>query len=164
MGKKRGNNEGTIYRRKDGTWCAQITVGRNPDTGKPKRVTFYGKTRQEVAEKLAKALNDVKQGTFVEPSRLTVGEWLDIWLNDYKRLDLRPTTWESYEVMVRCHLKPAIGHLALKDLRPEHLQHLYNEKLKAGLSALGQCRNLPGTQNGEGQAGNPSAQGYSISS
>ncbi|NSW83570.1 MAG: site-specific integrase [Syntrophothermus sp.] len=135
MGKKRGNNEGTIYRRKDGTWCAQITVGRDPDTGKPKRVTFYGKTRQEVAEKLARALNDVKQGTFMEPSRLTVGEWLDIWLNDYKRLDLRPTTWESYEVMVRCHLKPAIGHLALRDLRPEHLQHLYNEKLKAGLSA-----------------------------
>lgn len=112
-----------------------MTVGRDPSTGKLKRVFFYGKTRQEVAEKLAKALNDIRQGTFADPGKLTVGEWLDIWLWDYKRNSIRPTTWDSYEIMVRCHLKPNIGHIKLKDLRPEHLQHLYNqynEKVKEG--------------------------------
>lgn len=132
--KKRGHGEGTITRRPDGRWMAQITIGYDPETGKPKRVTFYGKTRPEVAEKLAKAQNDMKHGTFTEPTRLTVGEWLDTWLREYKKPSLRPTTYDSYEVQVRCHLKPAIGHLRLRDLRPEHLQHLYNDKAKSGLS------------------------------
>lgn len=134
MAKKRGNNEGTIYRRKDGTWCSQITIGRDPKAGKEKRVTFYGKTRQEAADKLNKALNDVKQGTFVEPTKLTVGEWLDTWLEDYKKLELRLTSWERYKGLSDNHIKPAIGSIVLKDLRPQHLQQLYNEKVKEGLA------------------------------
>lgn len=134
MAKRRGNGEGCISRRKDGTWCAVITVGRK-ENGKPKQRFFYGRTRQEVAEKLNKALADIQQGTYVEPSRLTVGNWLDTWLNEYKKPEVRPTTWDSYEYTSRVHIKPAIGALKLKDLRPEQLQHLYNEKVKAGLSA-----------------------------
>ncbi|WP_237738174.1 MULTISPECIES: hypothetical protein [unclassified Caldicellulosiruptor] len=42
--KKRGNNEGSIYRRKDGLWCGQITIGRD-ENGRQKRQYFYGKTR-----------------------------------------------------------------------------------------------------------------------
>ena len=56
MAKKRGNNEGSITRRKDGLWMAQVTIGRDPATGTLKRATFYGKTRQDVADKLTKAL------------------------------------------------------------------------------------------------------------
>ena len=88
MAKKRGNNEGSIVRRKDGLWMAQISIGRNPQTGKFKRSTFYGKTRKEVADKLAKALRDQQQGIFVEPHKLTLGEWLDKWLWEYKNLGL----------------------------------------------------------------------------
>ena len=133
MAGKRGNGEGCISKRKDGTWCAVITVGRKPD-GKLKQKFFYGKTRQEVAEKLNKALNELRQGTFVEATAVTVESWLKTWLEEYKRPKLRLTTFESYRIMAECHIVPAIGHIKLKDLRPEHLQHLYNEKLKAGLS------------------------------
>src|SRR5262249_33569731 len=82
MAKKRGNNEGSITRRKNGLWMAQVTIGRDPQTGKPKRATFYGKTRQEVADKLTKALRERQQGTFVAPHKLTLGEWLDTWLQE----------------------------------------------------------------------------------
>jgi len=58
---KRGNNEGSIYKRKDGRWVASITVGYN-DNGKPKRKNFYGKTRKEVQEKLNEALHLHKRG------------------------------------------------------------------------------------------------------
>jgi len=133
MAKKRGNGEGTICRRKDGVWCAAITAGRDPETGKLKRFYFYGKTRQEVAEKLARALGDVRTGTFLEPSRVTVGQWLDTWLNEYKKPPkIRPTTWDSYEMHIRVHIKPAIGVLPLRQLQPHHLQRLYNEKFAAG--------------------------------
>jgi integrase len=133
MAKKRGNGEGSISKRKDGTWCAVITVGRKPD-GKLKQKFFYGKTRQEVAEKLNKALNELRQGTFVEATAVTVESWLKTWLEEYKRPKVRLTTFESYRIMAESHIIPAVGHIKLKDLRPEHLQHLYNEKLKTGLS------------------------------
>src|SRR5437773_1400601 len=92
MAKKRGNNEGSITRRKDGLWMAQVTLGRDPQTGKLKRATFYGKTRQEVADKLTKALREKQQGTFVTPHKTTLGVWLDIWLWEYKKPRLRPIT------------------------------------------------------------------------
>jgi integrase len=135
MARKRGNNEGTIVKRQDGRWVASITLGRDPVTGKPKRAWFYGKTRQDVAEKLTKALQDRKQGTFVVPHKVTLGEWLDTWLWEYKKPSLRPTTFDNYEMLVRRHLKPALGTLALRDVRPEHLQHFYNDKVQHGSSA-----------------------------
>lgn len=132
MARKRGHGEGTISKRKDGRWEGKISIGHDPVTGKLKRVTFYGKTRQEVAEKLNKALHEYKTGTFIKPNKITVGQWLDRWLEVYAKPKVRLSTWESYETTVRCHIKPTIGNLPLKDLRPEHLQQLYNEKLKSG--------------------------------
>src|SRR5712691_7464220 len=135
MAKKRGNNEGSITRRKNGLWMAQVTIGRDPETGKPRRATFYGKTRQDVADKLTKALREKQQGTFVAPHKLTLGEWLDTWLWEYKKPRVRSTTFDGYEKVVRCHLKPALGDLVPQDVRPEHVQHYYNEKMQHGLAA-----------------------------
>ncbi|TDA67706.1 MAG: site-specific integrase [Clostridia bacterium] len=134
MGGKRGNNEGSVTQRSDGRWQGAVTTGRDPATGKLKRVFFYGATREEAARKVTAALAEVQRGTFVEPTKLTVGQWLETWLVEYKKTELRPTTWDSYEITARVHIKPAVGELKLKDLRPEHLQRLYNEKAKAGLS------------------------------
>lgn len=133
--KRRGNNEGTIVRRTDGRWMALMTTGRDPATGKLQRVALYGKTRQDVADKLTQVLSDRSRGTFVAPHKLTVGEWLDVWLHDYKKASLRPVSYDSYEMMVRHHLKPALGHVALKDLRPDQVQRFYNDKRDTGLSA-----------------------------
>jgi integrase len=110
-----------------------VSIGRDPQTGKLKRATFYGKTRQEVADKLTKALREKQQGIFVAPHTMTLGEWLDTWLQKYKKPRVRPSTFDSYEMLVRRHLKPALGHIALTDLRPEHVQHYCNEKRQQGL-------------------------------
>ena len=131
--KKRGNNEGSIYKRKDGFWCGQITIGRD-ENGRQKRQYFYGKTRQEVADKIAKALNDLANGVYVDPARLLLKDWLNTWLWEYKKQTLRPSTFQDYESLINNHIVPAIGHYKLKDLRPEHLQALYNSKYENGLS------------------------------
>ena len=107
---KRGHGEGTIYKRPDGLWTAQIIVGYDLKTGKPKRKSFYGKTRQEVANKLAEVIQEVNTGTFIEPSKITFGEWLDKWLVEYKKSQIKPTTYESYEVIINTHIKPALGN------------------------------------------------------
>jgi integrase len=103
---KRGNGEGSITRRKTGGWCAQGTVytfqGR-------KRKTLYGKTRQEVAAKLAKALSDREGGLLFDAGSLTVAGYLDRWLTDSVKDTVRLTTYQGYERICRLHIKPSLG-------------------------------------------------------
>lgn len=132
MSKRRGNGEGTIYKRPDGTWAGQVTVGYDPLTGKVKRKSFYGKTRKEVADKMAQALQAVRDGTYVEPTQTTLGEWLDKWLTGYKKGQLKPGTYENYEILINVHIKPALGKIPLAKLQAHMLQAFYNEKLEKG--------------------------------
>lgn len=94
----RGQNEGNIRQRKDGNWEARYTIN-----GKQKSV--YGKTRPEVSVKLTKILNDINAGVFFEPSKLTVGNWLDTWLADYKKQSVKVKTYTSYEDTARLEIE-----------------------------------------------------------
>lgn len=64
-------------------WTAQVTVGADPGTGKQVRKTFSGKTQKEVREKMQVAAAAIQSGEFFEPAKMTVGEWLDLWLKEY---------------------------------------------------------------------------------
>ncbi|MBE3585465.1 MAG: site-specific integrase [Thermoanaerobacter sp.] len=132
MAGKRGHGEGTIYKRKDGRWEAKASIGFDPATGKPRRLTKYFKTRKEAQEWLAKVQHEKATGTFVEPHRVTVGEWLDRWLNDYVKPRVRPKTWQGYKDVARLHIIPEIGHIPLSKLQAGDLQRLYNSKMEGG--------------------------------
>jgi len=132
MVKRRGHGEGSITKRKDGKWQGSVLVGYDPETGKPKRKYFYSDTRKEVQQKIAETALHVHARTFREPSKLTVAEWFTTWLNDYMRLSLRATTWESYQYQVNGHIIPALGHLKIVQLQTAHIQRLYNDKLQGG--------------------------------
>lgn len=136
MAKKRGNNEGCITRRKDGRWQGAVTIGRDPESGELIRKFFYGRTRREEAEKVAKALAEVQAG-MVSPKggKVTFGEWLRTWLETYKRPHVRQTTWENYETIVRKHVPEKLAATPLEKVRAEELQNLYLAKEKEGLSA-----------------------------
>jgi integrase len=128
---RRGNGEGSISRRKDGRWEAKYTAHTADG---PKRRTLYGKTRKEVADKLARALADRASGYTFDTENMTVGEYLDRWLNDSDRSSVRTSTYERHEQIVRLHLNPAIGRVKLSKLTPAHVQGLYRDKLDSGLS------------------------------
>jgi integrase len=131
VSRKRGNGEGSIHRRKDGGWCAQYTVytaeGR-------KRKTLYGKPRQEVATKLAKALSDQQGGLSFDAKNLLLGKYMSLWLADSVKDTVRLTTYQGYERIVRLHIKPTLGRVKLQNLTPTHLRGLYRERLEAGLA------------------------------
>src|SRR5215212_6334650 len=131
VSKKRGNGEGSIMKRKDGRWMARYMVHT---TKGPKCRHIYGRTRQEVAAKLAKAMTDRDGRIELDPSNVTVDEYLQRWLNDSVKGSVRPITFESYERLVRVHVVPAVGRIKLKALSPAHLQGLYRDRLDAGLS------------------------------
>ena len=76
---RRGNGEGTITRRRDGRWEARYSVHTADGL---KRPVIYGRTRSEVAEKLNQALSARSNGLTLDAGRLTVGEYLDRWLED----------------------------------------------------------------------------------
>jgi integrase len=128
---KRGNGEGSISRRNSGGWCAQYTVYTSEGR---KRRTLYGKTRQEVATKLSKALADREGGLTFDAGTTTVGEYLARWLSHSVQDTVSQKTYERYESIVRVHLSQALGRIRLKALTPGHVRGLYREKLDAGLA------------------------------
>lgn len=131
---KHGNGEGTVVKRADGRWMASITIGFNED-GKQKRRAFYGKTRAEAFDKMTKALGDVLAGTYIDPNKVTVGQWLDTWLEQYIKPSLRLKTFQSYEGAVRLHIKPALGGTKMCLLQPSQVQAMVNDLVKSGLAA-----------------------------
>ena len=133
MARRKGNGEGTITYRKDGRWEGRYTV--HTGTG-PKRKVLYGKTRAEVAEKLTKAMVDRDGGLVFDTNNQTVAEYLARWLNDSVKGSVKPITFESYELLVRVHIVPALGRVKLKNLSPPHLQAFYRNRLDAGLSPV----------------------------
>ena len=61
-------------------------------------------------------------------------EFLTRWLEDNARPSIKASTYTSYEVIVRCHLVPGLGHHQIKALQPAHIQQFYASRLKAGAS------------------------------
>lgn len=116
---------GTIRQRKNGRWEARYTVGRDPGTGKQIQRSVYGDTQQEVRKKLAQLTASLDAGTYKEPCKMTVGQWLDIWAADYLG-GVKPFTVRSYSDQIRNHIKPALGSVKLEALNAHTIQEFYN--------------------------------------
>jgi integrase len=127
MTSKRGNNEGSITHRADGRWMARVTLEDGT------RKNFYAKTRQEASRLLAGALRDRDAGLPIVGEKQTVEQYLGQWLNDIKPT-IRHRSWIRYEEMVRLHVLPTVGAVALSRLSPQQVQALYTAKLSQGLA------------------------------
>lgn len=127
---KRGQGEGSIYKRKDGRWTAAINLGYK--AGKLKRKVFYGKTRKDVSDTLTAELAKLKRGIPIVTERQTLKQFLDRWLTDSVKMSVKESTYISYEQQVRVHIVPALGHHQLTKLGPQHIQRYMNEKLTDG--------------------------------
>lgn len=106
-------------------WEARVTTGRDPGTGRQIQRSFSGKTQKEVREKMQAAAVEINQGTYTAPSKLTVGQWLDIWQRDYLG-SLKPCTVRTYKTAIKNHILPALGAVKLPDLHPHTVQGFIN--------------------------------------
>lgn len=137
MSRKRGNREGSIRRRADGRWEGRIMLGYRPD-GKPYRKTVYGKTRQEVAEKLARLAG--ASTVPADPSQVTLGQYIEQWLEHHCEFGgrdghgLRWGTRRLYRQDVRLHLLPYLGTVRLSRLTPQHIKTAYIQLAENGVS------------------------------
>src|SRR5918998_1563074 len=120
-----------ITKRKDGLFQGMYTA-QTPEG--PKRKYIYGRRKKDVERKLAEAMGDAARGIVVDDKNLTVGEYLDRFLEDVQRASVRESTYSRDKYLVTSHVKPALGRVKLKNLNAMHLQRLYREKLDADLS------------------------------
>jgi integrase len=129
---RRGPGEGSIHERWDGRWAGSVHIGYID--GKRVRKHVMGKTRKEVADKLADLMRAHKEQRPIPNQREKTGPFLRRWLDEVAKPTLRPSTYESYDDILRLHLIPGIGHIALARLAPADVQGLLNRKLEGGLS------------------------------
>lgn len=135
MSRKRANGEGMIRKRSNGTWEARITIRFDETTGKQVRKSIYGRTKKEVADKIAsvKIELDGSPQNVDMPENITVGDWLNDWLTDYLA-DVKDGTVVSYTSICKNHLTPAFGKISLVDLRAPAIQKYYNGLKSKGVS------------------------------
>ena len=106
-------------------WEGRFSV-IDPLTGKVKQRSVSGKTEAEVYKKMAKAQTEINERTYIEPSKMTVGQWLDNWLTTYLK-DVKPYTVLNYTQHINNHIKPALGTIRLDKLETQDIQNFYND-------------------------------------
>jgi integrase len=109
--KRRGRNEGAIYQRADGWWVGSVSLGYT-ESGKRKRKTVYGATKQKLMDKLDSLRCDARVGNLPDAGGMTVGQLLDRWLQSSKS-KTETRTFEERGRVVRNHLRPRLGGLKL---------------------------------------------------
>jgi hypothetical protein len=114
------------------TWYVVVDAGRKPD-GK-RRQKWHGgfRTRKEAEGAQAKIVNDMNRGTYVEPTAITLAEWVrDPWLIVVKSR-LKATTWDSYRRTLDLHVLPVFGAIKLSDITAAALDRHYADLLDHG--------------------------------
>lgn len=131
---KRANGEGSIaFYSSRNCYRGQLTIGVD-ENGKPKRKSFYGKTKKEVKEKMEtyKLLNPINKAAINE---YTVATWFNYWLWNIKKRDIKPKTFERYECIYRNYIKGSeIANIPLYKFKLNNLQAYYNRLSDNGKS------------------------------
>jgi len=123
---------GSIQNTGDGKWRLVFDLGRDAFGKRRQKVVRFRGNKKEAQKKLRDLIGEYENGGMVEPSKMTVGEYLADWLELKKTLGLSPNTWEGYEVICRRHLIPAFGQILLQKLRPDHIESYYSSLLNGG--------------------------------
>jgi len=135
---KNAKGGGTIRKRSDGRWEGRYSVGFDTRTGKQIQRSIYGTSQKEVREKLTKVTAEIDDGSYLEPTKIKLGEWMDTWLNEYCG-DKKYLTVKGYRAKVNTHIKPQLGEILLSQLTPADVQKFYNRLLNPQDGSKGIC-------------------------
>ena len=138
---KKANGEGSISRFKNG-WRATITIGRD-ENGKLIRKQFYGKTKLETLNKANEYKNKYSSGILPSDEKITLKDWVRIWLYEYRINDLKPSSLSVYDGIYRNYIENSnLGNIKLKDLKSSNLQTFFNYLIRAENKDAGVLKNI----------------------
>jgi integrase len=127
---RRKHDEGSVFQRKDGRWVAQVRL----ENGKKKQRYFKSDQEKEARVALRKMLHEQEQGTLATGPQQTLKVYLEQWLEQVHKPTIRIGTYNVYRIRLDKHIIPALGHIPLQRLNPQHVQAFYASKLNDGLS------------------------------
>ena len=128
-GIRRSNGEGSIFQRKDGRWVGAVSAGYDEE-GKIIRKTVYGKSRAEVAQKVADLTKRISNNNFDYIETHTLGEMMEEWLLVFKKMMVSPRTFEGCVEKFRLHIQPKIGNMKIYEINSMVVQKLLNDMLE----------------------------------
>ena len=108
MAKRRPSGDGMIRKRDDGHWEGRIVVGHK-ENGDAIFHYVSAKTQKALMEKLHRCIVEYDGAELTEDCRMTLGEWLDIWLRECAEPSVRPSTYAGYCGYAERSLKPYLG-------------------------------------------------------
>jgi len=131
---RRGKGEGCIRKRKDGYWLVEFQIGIQAN-GKPNKVYKYAKSQSEAVKILNKLQIENPSGVNNRNGNITLSDWCNIWLNEYKK-NLAPTTRKSYETNIRLYIDKYIGGIKLNKLNMSQIQKMIDSIYDNGNRSL----------------------------
>ena len=124
MAKRRPAGDGMVRRRDDGRWEGRIVIGHK-ENGEPLFRHVYAKTQKALLDKLHQNIECYRDVELTEDSRMTLGQWLDRWLTEYKAGTVRPGTLEGYRRYIEYYIKPQLGDKQISLLSQQDIQRMY---------------------------------------
>ena len=131
MAKRRPQGDGTIRKRSDGRWEARIIIGHKND-GSPMYKSAFAKTQKSALKQLHQLLDLYRDVDLTEECRMTLGEWMDKWMDEYMIFTIKENTIKGYRSQIDHQIKPFIGHKQLASLTTADIQKFYNKIKKEG--------------------------------
>ena len=131
MTKRRPSGDGMVRKRDDGRWEGRIVIGHKKN-GDPIFHHDYANSQKALTEKLHRSQEQYQDVELTEDSRMTLGEWLDKWLEEYKADTVRPGTLNAYRQYIESYIKPQLGHKQVSLITPQDIQRMYRRLKKEG--------------------------------
>jgi integrase len=124
---------GHIRRRGEQSWELKYEAGTDPRTGRrvTRYVSFKG-TKREAQTELIRLMDAVRRGDHIDPSKVTVSEFLDRWQKDWAANNVSPKTQERFSQLIMHQVQPHLGSMPIQKLRAVHLSELYGRLLRNG--------------------------------
>ena len=124
MAKRRPAGDGMVRKRDDGRWEGRIVIGHR-ENGEPLFRHVYAKTQKALLDKLHQNIECYRDVELTEDSRMTLGQWLDRWLTEYKAGTVRPGTLKSYRCYIEYYIKPQLGDKQISLISQQDIQRMY---------------------------------------
>jgi integrase len=122
------------FRKRGKTWSFTLDIGKDAQ-GKRKQKTKGGfKTKKAAEEACAELISQLRRGEYIEPSKSTLTEYLQEWMDSSAKQTLKQTTFDTYQIVIKKHLVPELGQIKLNQLTPAMIQKFYSRKLEDGFS------------------------------
>ena len=131
MAKRRPAGDGMVRKREDGRWEGRIVVGHR-ENGEPLFRHVYAKTQKALLDKLHQNIECYRDVELTEDSRMTLGEWLDRWITEYKEGTIRPSTLTNYRRYIELYIKPQLGDKQVSLITQQDIQRMYRRLKKNG--------------------------------